>query len=115
MEHGTNVSVVAGKALAATFSTKITLKNPVSGCCQNLSGLGNTVPPLVHLRLEAFADIVPMNLDEDPDVVSTTKVARVKQQAGFTDENWDLREWASSDGAFMRSALSGHRMSWRRT
>jgi len=39
MEHGTNVSVVAGKALAATFSTKITLKNPVSGCYKNLSDL----------------------------------------------------------------------------
>jgi len=79
MEHGTNVSVVAGKALAATFSTKITLKNPVSGCCQNLSGLGNTVLcPLVHLRLEAFADIAPMDLDEDPDVVSTTNFAWFK-------------------------------------
>jgi len=79
MEHGTNVSVVAGKALAATFSTKITLKNPVSGCCQNLSGLGNTVLcPLVHLRLEAFADTVPMDLDEDPDVMSAANFAWFK-------------------------------------
>jgi len=58
-EYGADASVVAGKALAAAFSTKITLENPVGGCCQNLSGLGNTVLcPLVHLRFEVFAEIV---------------------------------------------------------
>src|SRR5450830_1037142 len=58
-EYGADVSVVAGKALAAAFSTKITLKNPVGSCCQNLSGLGNAVLcPFVHLRLEVFAQIV---------------------------------------------------------
>jgi len=64
-EYGADVSVVAGKALTAAFSTKITLKNPVGGCCQNLSGLGNTVLcSLVHLRLEVFAEIV--RLKDEP-------------------------------------------------
>jgi hypothetical protein len=58
-EYGADVSVVAGKALAAAFSTKIALENPVGGCCQTLSGLGNTVLcSFVHLRLDVFAEIV---------------------------------------------------------
>ena len=58
-EHGAHVSIVAGEALAAAFSMKITLKDPVGGCCQNLSGLGNAgLCPFVHLRLEVFAEIV---------------------------------------------------------
>ena len=58
-EYGAAVPVVAGKALAAAFSTKIALENPVGGCCQNLSGLGDTVLcPFVYLRLEVFAEIV---------------------------------------------------------
>ena len=64
-EYGADVSIVAGEAPAAAFSTKIALKNPVGGCCQNLSGLGNTVLcPFVHLCLEVFAEIV--RLKDEP-------------------------------------------------
>jgi hypothetical protein len=41
---------------------------------------------------EAFADVVPMNLDEDPDVMSTAKFTWFKQQAGFADEERGLHE-----------------------
>jgi hypothetical protein len=41
---------------------------------------------------QTLADIVPMNLDEDPDVMVTTEFTWFKQQTGFADEDRGLHE-----------------------